>query len=387
VSPDLAWLFAPAAAAVVLIAAVGPVRRAYANGWHCLRRHDALWKIPAAFVLAYALFQIGADLTLRWRAGLEFPGLFTEPPPDLVALVFEQWPAAVFPAAEMVFADLNCLVATFPVSAVFGALFLLNWRRTASELRRAMSKRFGFWGWLLFALLIVCAVCGLLKAVLMVFLPELGAVFDLRELLMAGTAINAFAFVFEYLLGTAVQVYLLLTAYGWMRGRHFPGGKLVQFAVRRLGFVLKWALVLVVATLAFIHLPLFVEVLRTGTPAASRVDLFARPVLLLIMLLGAAVPIRLALHNDSLRGALAANLQFLRRHGLCTLAFMFGAFGCFFTLKSLEFAGLIWLEGTLAGFGWTLTFQTLAAAAGGWILAAWVCYYTAAIGTSREIVF
>jgi hypothetical protein len=387
VSWELAWFFAPAAASLLLAVAVGPVRRAFANGWHCVLRHDAIWKIPAAFAFTYALFHIIADFLLLWRIDQGLPAFFTSPPPELFALALELFPSALFPSAEMLGADLNCLVATFPISAAFGALFILNWRGTASELRRAFCKRFGFAGWALFGLLIICALCALFKPALILFFADIGKLFDLRSLLLAGTAINALAFVFEYLLGTAVQVFLLLTAYGWMRGLHFPRQRLMHFAVRRLGFVIKWALVLVVATLAFIHLPLFVEVMVTGAPAAMRIELFARPVLLLAMLLCATVPIRLALHNDGLRAALTANLRFLRRHGFAAGAFLLSAFGVLVTLKSLEIAGLAWLDGTIAGLGWALLLQVAAAATGGWILASWVCFYTGLEGSSREVVF
>lgn len=386
-SQQLAWFFAPAAASLLLAVAVGPVRRAYANGWHCLLRHDAIWKIPAAFVLAYGLFHIILAALLRWRTGQGIPDLYTSPPPELFALALELLPGALLPSAEMLGADLNCLVATFPISAVFGALFVVNWRGTGSELRRTLCKRFGFAGWLLFGALIVCALCALFKPGLFLFLPEIDRLVEPKAAQLTASAINALAFVFEYLLGTAVQVFLVLTAYGWMRGLHFPRQRLMHFAVRRLGFVIKWALVFVVATLAFIHLPLFVEVIFTGAPATLRVELFARPVILLIMLLFATAPIRLALHNDSLRGALAANLRFLRRHGLVVAAFLLAASGALVTLKSLEIAGLAWLDGTVAGLAWALFMQVIAAAAGGGILAAWVCFYTSLDGSSREVVF
>jgi hypothetical protein len=387
VSWELAWLLAPAALALVLATAVGPLRRAYANGWRCAVRHEVLWKIPASFAGAYAFFHIGAEFILRWRLGEGAPAALTGPPPDFAVLALDQAPRALFPAAEMLAADLNCLAATFPLSAVFGGLFLLNGRGAASELRRALCRRFGFRGWILFGLLVVSALCALLKPVTLLFLPELGNYFSLRETLLAGIAVNALAFVFEYLLGTAVQIFLLLTAYGWVRGRHFPRHRLLHFAVRRLGFVIKWALVLMAATLAFIHLPLFVEVLLTGAPPAMRVELFARPVLLLAMLLGATVQIRLALHNDSLRGALSANAGFLRRHGLLTVLFLLGAWGLLLTIKAVEIAGLAWLEGTLAGSAWILGLQVLAASAGGWILASWVCFYTSLDKGRREVAF
>jgi hypothetical protein len=386
--PELVWLAAPFTVALLVAVAVGPVRRACVHGWHCLLRHDVLWKLPAAFALAYGLFHAGAELFLRWRTRAEWPALVTEPPPDLPALALEELPRAVLPSLEMlVAADLNCLVATFPISVPAGALFLLNWRGTSSELRRALCRRRELRGWALFAALVVCALCALLKPVPMVFLPELARYFPLRDVLLGGTIVNALAFVFEYLLGTAVQVYLTLTAYGWVRGLHFPHQRLMHFAVRRLGFVFKWALVPVVATLAFIHLPLFVEVLRTGTPATLRLEPFAQPVLLSVMLLGVSVPIRLALHNDSLRAAWTANLRFLRRHGPVTAAFLIAALGLLTTLETLEAAGRIWLDGTIAGLAWGVMAPVVGAAVGGWILAAWVCFYTGTDNSTREVIF
>lgn len=386
-SRDLAWFFAPAALAAVLGVSVGPVRRAFANGWRCIRRHDSLWKIPVFFALAYAIFQILVELIFRWRLKEGLPPLYTPPPPDLLALGLDRLPTALFPAAEMLMAVLNCLVSTFPISALFGGLFLMNWRGATSELRRALCKRFGNWGWIWFTLLVLCAICALLKPLPMIILPELGRLFALRELLLVSTIVNALSFVFEYLLGTAAQLLLLFTAYGWMRGMRFPRERLLHFAVRRLGFVFKWALVFIVANLVTVHLPLLVEVAHTGAPATLRVDLFVRPVLVLAMLLCATVQIRLALHNDSLRSALAANARFLRSHGLVLAAFLLSAFGLLLTLKAFEIGGLAWLEGTLAGHAWTVFIQTLAAAAGGWILAAWACFYTTVAGASREVRF
>jgi hypothetical protein len=56
-------------------------------------------------------------------------------------------------------------------------------------------------------------------------------------------------------------------------------------------------------------------------------------------------------------------------------------------MKSLEVAGLAWLDSTMAGLAWALLLQVIAAATGGWILAAWVCFYTSLEGSSREVVF
>jgi hypothetical protein len=114
----------------------------------------------------------------------------------------------------------------------------------------------------------------------------------------------------EYLPGTFLQVCLLPLASGWVGGRHFPHAKLLQFSVRRLGFVLKWALMIITATLLLIHPPLLAEMWFTGEPAgwniSALVDTIIRPLLTAVMLSLATVQIRLTLHNDSLRSAIAA---------------------------------------------------------------------------------
>jgi hypothetical protein len=96
---------------------------------------------------------------------------------------------------------------------------------------------------------------------------QIPAVFSLRSVQIAGSALNALALVFEFLFGTVVKIFLLLTAFGWAAGRHFSPERLGNFAVRRLGFVLKWSLILITLTLVLIHLPLLLETLDVAGAA------------------------------------------------------------------------------------------------------------------------
>ena len=386
-SSQILWFGAPVAAVWILALCTPRVRRAFLNGTRCVSRHPVLWKIPAAFALAYGLFQLAGFLLLHWRMG--------RPPEWHIATFnlspFSLLPASIFPALEMLSGVLNCLVPTFPISVPCGILFLINYRRLASELRRALCRRLGSAGWFLFAALIVCALCAVLKPLPLLALPEFANIFPLRELLVVCTLINACSFVFEYLLGTCLQVYLLLTGYGWMRGMDFTPDRLLHFAVRRLGFVLKWALVIVTATLALIHLPLLVEAWFTGEPAGWEIltllDTFAVPAFAALIIALASVQIRLTLHNDSLRGAIAAHAAFLRRHGLTCVILFLAAAAIFLLLTAAQSAAGIWLEETAWAPVAKIILQTLTAATGGWILATWVCFYKSCEPGTRDIAF
>jgi len=364
-------------AACVVALCVPSVRDSYANGWRCLLRHASLWKLPGGFALAYGLFQLLDFFFLHWRIGRvpELAPVIARMPLDYRQIALD----SILPAAELLAGALNCLVATFPVSVLCGFLFLANYRGLAGELGYALLRRYRIWGWVWLGLLAACALASLLKPLTILALPELVTILSLQELLVASSLVNGLSFAFEYLLGTCLQVYLLLIAYGWVRGLHFRRARVLQFAVRRMGFVLKWALVVVLATLALIHLPLFVEAWLTGDPIGWRtlvlVETVSRPTLAAIMLLLATVQIRLVLHNDSLRGALAAHGRFLRMHGLSCLVFLLAGFSVLFLLQILRLGGAAWFGAAIFKQVWSIVLEIGGAISGGWILASWVCFY------------
>lgn len=171
---------------------------------------------------------------------------------------------------------------------------------------------------------------------------------------------------------------------------HWPA-RLLHFAVRRLKFVLKWVLLIVTATLALIHLPLLVEAWFTGEPAGWEIftllDTFAVPAFAAVILALASVQIRLTLHNDSLRGAIATHTAFLRRHGLTCLILFLAAATIFLVLTATQSVTGVWLEETAWAPVATVSLQTVAAATGGWIFATWVCFYKSCEPGTRDIAF
>jgi hypothetical protein len=374
---EFKWIAVSLLTALVVALCVPSVRNSYVNGWRCLLRHAALWKLPGGFALAYGLFQLLDFLLLHWRIGRlpEVAPLVARVPLDYRQIALD----AILPAAELLAAALNCLVATFPVSVICGLFFLANYHGLTGELGYALLRRYRIWGWVWLGLLAACALASLLKPLTILILPELASILSFHELLVVSSVVNGLSFAFEYLLGTCLQVYLLLTAYGWVRGLHFRRARVLQFAVRRMGLVLKWALVIVLATLALIHLPLFLEAWFTDDPIGWRtlalVEIISRPALAAIMLLLATVQIRLVLHNDSLRGALAAHGRFLKRHGLSCLVFLLAGFSLLFLMQLLRLGGGAWLGAAIFKQIWAIVLEIGGAISGGWILASWVCFY------------
>jgi hypothetical protein len=389
VPSETKWLILPVVAAWLLALCLPSVRNAYAGGWRCVGRHALLWKLPAGLTLAYGLFQIGDFflLHLRLRRFPDTGPLLARNPPEPVQVAL----AAIIPASEWLAAALNCLVATFPLSVLCGLLFFTNYNGLTGELAYALSRRFGTWAWLFLIAIAACALASVAKPVTLLALPEITEVLSLRELVLVTGVINALSFAFEYLLGTCLQVYLALIAYGWVRGLHFRRARILHFAVRRMGFVLKWALVIIIATLALIHVPLFVEAWITGDPVSGTtfaiVGSLARPALATVMLALATVQIRLTFRNDSLRGAIAAHWRFLKRHGLRCLVFFLAAFALLFLLQALRQTGSAWLGVELWRSVWTILIEILGASSLGWILAAWVCFYKGCEDGAKSIPF
>ncbi len=378
-----AWFLAPAAIAGLLAAVHPGVRAAFANGWRCLARHTALWKVPAGFAAAYALFQAAGSLAIGWRTGSLPPLSPVRSGPDLPEIAA----SAVLPAFESLASGLNCLVETFPVSAVCGALFLVNFRGLAGQCFRVAGKQFGVAGRLGFVLLAACAICAALKPFLMLGFPELARHVPMEWLIPGGGLANALAFVFEYLLGTCVQIVLILLACGWIRGLRFDPERLLPFAVRRLGHVFKWSGIIIAATLALIHLPMLIPAALDGEAAPSPWETPSRAFLAAAMIALCSVQIRLILHNDTLRGAMARHGTFLRRHAPGLLVFLFAAFALLWTIRVLEGAGAALLGPTFSGIAFSTLVQIPAAVAGGWILAAWACFYKSSESGSRTIVY
>lgn len=378
------WLALPPVVAILLAVAVAPVRRGFLNGWRCLLRYRVMWVLPAVFALGGIFFDLSIYLLVQWRTST--PLDFSIPGEAMpVQAARDAVVSSILPAVEGVDAALNCLISTFPISGLLALVFLTGASRLTGELWKGLWRRFGWMGAVLFLGIVLCALGGLLKPVYILALPEITGLHDIvqyfprHSAVALGAFLNAFSFVFEYLLGTCAQVYLLLIALGWVLGKDFDRKKLWGFAVRRLGVVIKWSLVMIALTLLVIHLPFLVECLSVDDPLEWKMPHFAatwsRPILAAVMLLFATVQIRLVLHTDSLLGAVRAHMEFVRRNAFPLVVFLVAAIVMQWIVRGFEAVGTSWLGYTMPGLGWLAVFQLFSAFAGGWTLASWVCFY------------
>ncbi|GAT34127.1 hypothetical protein TSACC_22551 [Terrimicrobium sacchariphilum] len=378
------WLIGTPVVLLVLASGVPSLRRAYLDGWRCVLRHGGLWKIPAGFALAYGLFAGALEMWLTNLAGRDMQPVFqfNTAPPALSPLIA----SSLVPAAEQLAATLTSLVSVFPLSCIAALLLLVNYRGLARELFKMARARYGAGVWIILPIALICTLSALVKPVSFLALPFVSKVLDTPSILGLGATINLLSFIFEFLLGTTIQLCLLFTAYGWVRGLSLNDERLLPFAVRRLGYVLKWSLVIVAATLVIFHLPFLWDALHSGSMSWNP-ESWARLFLSAMTLLFGTVQIHLAFHNTTLKQAIIANFRFLRTNGFHYLGFLLTAFGFLLIAQFVPMFGLEICEGSLVGVALAIFAQTLAAGVGGWLLASWVCFFKQYSRGGKEITY
>lgn len=401
-SIPLPWLLLGSLVGYLVVMFTNPVRASLRDGLRCLRRYSVLGVALGCFGFAYALFQLSLRYyfycvlpptdrpTFVWmREAWRDPKLWLHGSPESVwylpphALHFAVRGSAL-PAVESVAGIFNLLVATFPLSALAAVLLLVNWDGHHGVLWRALHKRFRGWGIFVHGGILLCALAALAK-------PFLYAAPQVLHL--DATAVQIWfqwapvadwlSFLFEYLVGVCIQIGLVLIAYCWVRGLTFTQQHLVDFAIRRFSYVVRWALLVMLLSSAFIHLPL---ILKNFAPFQSMfpheeavIDArwkVARGVLTAVLLLFATMQITLTFHSESLGKALQDHLQFLRKH--------WWAFGWFLVLAALHFYFVLVVlnlvqqglgDGTSLGIAWSLLTPWLNGLVAAWLLASWVCLY------------
>lgn len=367
----------------VLAAAVRPaVRRALVNGARCLGRYPDLWRVPAWFTLGYAAFQGAATLLLAARLREPLAVSDRHPLPSLVELLA----AEAGPAAERTATLFNAFVATFPLSAWFALLFVLNAGGLLGELARALRKRFGAGrGTLAVLLLVGAALASILRPAVYLLLPELAPLTPWY----APAAVMLIGAAFDLVLGVYFLTYLMLMTHAWLRGLHFERPNLRLLAMRRTGFVLKWSAVLVAAVLLFVVAPIYAGMLWDRDADAARfVTWFGRPAVTALALLCLPVAAILAFHNESLRAAWRDGIHLLFTRGWDVGPFLAVAYAASLALGLADAAGrhAVGAE-TWAGLGVRLAAALIEAGLAGWLIAAWVCLYKESPARRKEIPF
>jgi hypothetical protein len=201
------------------------------------------------------------------------------------------------------------------------------------------------------------------------------------------TVIAWLAFLFEYVFGVCIQIYLILLAFCWVRGISFDHSRLLDFAIRRFSLVFRFAAIVLILSTVLIDLPLmlgdfgllpawpFLQGENPGT-LIDEWTLRARAMIACFLLLFASVQITLTFHSESLRKALHAHFRFVVHHWWPLGWFIITAMIHLYFAHLLN--GLIARgtgEGSALWIAWRAVFPWLAGMIGAWLLGSWVSLY------------
>lgn len=394
--PVSTWLWSGAAMGYLLMMWTNPVKASLRDGARALRRYPSLWIVFGTLGFGQALAELGVRMhlhavlpaadrpALMWfRAAWRDPELWLSgsagsvwwlPHQEFVSAVH----SSVLPAIESLAGLFNCMVGTFPLSAIAALLLVMNWHGAQGTLFRALRKQFGWAGWAVHAGLLICALAALAKPLL--YTGTRLAPFDWW---LPWAAIAAWiSFIFEYSFGVCLQIYLLLVAFAWVRGLSFQRIDLLHVAIRRFSFVMKWSLIILLLSSILIDAPLILKNFEPFSDFFPDDELFAtrlplaRAALACFALLGASVQIILTLHSESWRKALRNHLRFVARNAWPFGWFLVVAGFHFWMIQAVTAAVARGFgEGTSLWIAWQLLSPWLFGLIAGWLLATWVCVF------------
>jgi hypothetical protein len=357
-----------------LVMFFNPVRRALADGFRCSGRYKRIWITFSLLGFGYFVFQFVTFTPIRNWSDLDLA--------QIASLSQWYWPRFTeiwretpLPALEGVAGIFDNATTTYPLSVVAAVFMLVNWRGLHGALVRALRKRYGFWGYLVYLILLLSALASLLKPIVFWRLPEWSGLIPAAGLLRISATVDAAAFIFEYLLGVYIQVYLITVCLAWIKGVSFEEGELFRFAMRRFSYVLEWAGIVVAVSTLIVRLPLVLAYF-TNIPGVLDYLPIARVLMSGLIIAFCSVQISLTLHNETLIEAMRAHVQFMRQNA--------GRLGWFLIICGLHFFGIMICDAVIrsaiadrlgALFLWKFSFAFLRGMVTGWLLASWVCLF------------
>src|ERR1700682_5055806 len=351
-----------------------PIRVALRDGLRCILRFKRIWLTFVLLGFAYSVFQFATFTPLRGMADLDFSQVTAPGSWDWPAFV-EVWREVPLPTLEGVAGIFDNATTTYPLSIVAAVLLLINWRGLHGALVRALGKRYGFWGYLIYFVLLIRPPATLLKPIAFWRLPEWGASEPVAKLLQISATIDAVAFIFEYLFGVYIQVYLITVCLAWIKGLSFGEQDLFKFAMRRFSYVLEWAGIVVIAGTLIVRAPLLLAYFRNVPGVLDYLPL-ERLVMSGLIISFCSVQISLVLHNESLGAAVRAHREFVQRN--------LSRFGWFLLIAALHFFFLTACDAIVRGavadrvlavIVWKIIYVCVRGLITGWLLASWVCLF------------
>src|SRR5256885_917084 len=358
----------------VIVLLFNPVRLPLRDGFRCLLRYKRVWLTFVLLGFAYFVFQFSTFTPIQSSADVDLTQI-TSLANWHWPTFMEVWQEAPLPALEEVAGIFDNATTTYPLSAIAAVLMLMNWRGLHGAMVRALHKRFRFGGYLIYGVLLLSAIAALIKPIVYWALPLWGGFLPAAELLQVSASIDAFAFIFEYLCGVYIQVYLIVVCFAWIRGLSFEEGELFRFAMRRFSYVLEWAGIVVLVSTVIVRLPLLLAYFMNIPDVLDYLPI-ERAVMCGLIITFASVQISLALHNETLRGAIHAHRDFIRNNAsrfawfllICGLHFFF------LTVADAIVRGAI-ADRLMAVMFWKSVFVVLRGFVTGWLLASWVCLF------------
>ncbi len=357
-----------------LVMFFNPIRLALRDGLRCISRYRRIWVTFAVLGFAYLIFQFWVFTPFQNAADVDL-GQVTSVSSWHWPRFAEVWQDAPLPALEGVAGIFDNATTTYPLSVVAAVLLMMNWRGLHSALVRALKQRYRLRGYLIYLVFVASAIAAFFKPIVFWAPRVWGGVFPAADILQVSAAVDAAAFIFEYLLGVYIQVYLIAVCFAWIRGLSFREGELFRFAVRRFSYVLKWAGLVVLVGMLIVRLPLLLAYFMNIPDVLDYLP-FERVIMCGLIIGFSSMQISLALHNETLGEAFHAHFEFLRQN--------VGRFGWFLIICVLHFLILtiadVIVRGAIADrlvalILWKSFFVTVRGFVTGWLLASWVCLF------------
>lgn len=358
----------------VLVMLFNPIRLALRDGFRCITRFKRIWLTFTLLGLAYSIFQFITFTPLEQASDLD-PRQMAEISAWNWPRLAEVWQEPLLPTLEGVAGIFDNATTTYPLSVLAALLWLCNWRGLHGALLSALRKRFRLWSYFIYMAVALGAIASLFKPIVFWRLPTWRMVLPDAVLFQTSAAVDAVAFIFEYLFGVYIQVYLITVCLAWIKGLSFTEEALFQFAVRRFSFVMKWAGIVVLVSLLILRLPLLLAYF-IDVPGVLDYVPFERVVMSGFIILFCSVQISLVLHNESLLAAIRAHREFIQRNA--------GRFAWFLLICALHFFFLSACDAivrtavedrALAMIIWKTIYVCARGLVTGWLLASWVCLF------------
>ena len=357
-----------------LVMLFNPIHLALRDGFRCILRFKRIWLTFALLGFAYSVFQFTTFTPVRAASELDPAQLATVATWNWPRLA-EVWRDTLLPTVESVAGIFDMATTTYPLSVVAAILLLLNWRGLHGALLKALHKRFRFWGYVIYLAVVLSALASLFKPIIFWRLPTWNSVLPQAELLQISASVDTVAFIFEYLFGVYIQVYLITVALAWIKGLSFTEEALFRFAVRRFTYVLKWAGIVVLVSTAIVRLPLLLAYFINVPDVLDWLPL-ERVVMSGLIILFCSVQISLVLHNESLREAVRAHRLFIQRNAARFGWFVLICALHFFFLTACDAIARSAIADRPAGvIIWKTIYVVARGLVTGWLLASWVCLF------------